>query len=300
VGHATSRVLKACRVPASTWYDNQREKSTNPHKTRGRPIPGFTINPDGSYILDSIIVSTLKKYRKNENFQNAGGYQKLKHYLRRDYGFYINGKKLYRLCKENNLLLPRNQKKIKKNRKICTNKVITAPNQLWEFDIKYGYIHGENRHFYILAFIDVFNRKQVNYHVGLSCKAHDLKFTFNEALKKENITDNKSLTIRSDNGPQMTSLMFKNYIDTLELEHEFIPPGACNKNAHIESFNSIIESDFLQVRYFKDFEDVYRQTIEWMKFYNEIRIHGSLRMMSPIDFSKKFNEGEVTIENVVA
>ena len=220
--------------------------------------------------------------------------------MRRDYGFHINGKKLYRLCKENNLLLPRNQKKIKKNRKICTNKVITAPNQLWEFDIKYGYIHGENRHFYILAFIDVFNRKQVNYHVGLSCKAHDLKFTFNEALKKENITDNKSLTIRSDNGPQMTSLMFKNYIDTLELEHEFIPPGACNKNAHIESFNSIIESDFLQVRYFKNFEDVYRQTLEWMKFYNEKRIHGSLKMMSPIDFSKKFNQGEVTIENVVA
>jgi putative transposase len=96
-----------------------------------------------------------------------------------------------------------------------------------------------------LAFIDVFNRKLVNFHIGLTCKAIDLKYTFNEALKKENITDNKSLTIRSDNGPQMTSNMFREYIETLELEHEFIPPGECNKNAHVESFNSIIESDLL-------------------------------------------------------
>ena len=110
-------------------------------------------------------------------------------------------------------------------------------------------------------------------------------------MKLERITDNKSITIRSDNGPQMTSNMFKHYIETLGLDHEFIPPGQCNKNAHVESFNSIIESDLLQVRYFRDFEDAYKQTVGWMKFYNEKRIHGSLKMMSPIDFTKKFYEG---------
>jgi len=98
----------------------------------------------------------------------------------------------------------------------------------------------------------------------------------------------------------MTSHMFKNYIATLELDHEFIPPGACNKNAHVESFNSIIESDFLQVRYFKNFADVYRQTAEWMEFYNKKRIHGSLKMMSPLDFTEKYRAGEITIRNVVA
>lgn len=89
-------------------------------------------------------------------------------------------------------------------------------------------------------------------------------------------------------------------MNTLEIEHEFIPAGDCNKNAHVESFNSIIDSDFLQVRYFKDFADAYKQTMEWMSFYNKERIHGSLKMMSPIDFTKKFNEGLVSIENVVA
>ena len=301
-GNTVLYVLKICEVPSSTWYDriDCRNGPLGPQKARGRPVPGYTVNPDGSYITDTTIIATLRSYRDRLEFKNAGGYQKLKHYLRRDYCFHVNGKKLYRLCKENKLLLPRNKKKIKSNRKICTNKTIDAPNQLWEFDIKYGYVHGENRHFYILSFIDVFNRKIVNYHVGLTCKGSDLKFTFNEALKKENISDSHGLTVRSDNGPQMTSNIFREYINTLELDHEFIPPGACNKNAHVESFNSIIESDFLQVRYFKNFQDAYKQTMEWMEFYNNERIHGSLNMMSPIDFIKKFNLNEVSIENVVA
>ena len=294
-------MLKHCSVSSSTWYD--RLKSIKPDikaRSSGRPIPGYTINPDGTYVTDATIISVLKEYRDKPEFKNAGGYQKLKHYLRRDYNFHINGKKLYRLCKDNKLLLPHNKKKIKKNRKICTYREITAPNQLWEFDIKYGYIHGENRHFYILSFIDVFNRKQVNYHAGLSCKAIDLKLTFNEALIKEGIVDSSGLTVRSDNGPQMTSNMFRDYVETLGLDHEFIPAGDCNKNAHVESFNSIIDSEFLQVRYFKDFADAYKQTMEWMEFYNRVRIHGSLKMMSPKDFTQKFYQNEVTIENVVA
>ena len=127
-----------------------------------------------------------------------------------------------------------------------------------------------------------------------------MKLTFEEALKKEKILDISRLTVRSDNGPQMTSNMFREYVEGLKLDHEFIPPGACNKNAHIESFNSIIESDFLQVRYFKNFADAYKQTMDWMKFYNEERIHGSLKMMTPAEFTKKFYEKSVTIENVVA
>ena len=300
-GEPTSRVLKCYSISSSTWYD--RLKSVEEDRTRfstGRPIPGYTINPDGSYVTDATIISVLKQYRKQPEFKNAGGYQKLKHYLRRDYNFHINGKKLYRLCKKNKLLLPHNKKKIRTDRKICTYREITGPNQLWEFDIKYGYIHGENRHFYILSFIDVFTRKLVNHYAGLSCKAINLKLTFNDALIREAITDTSGLTVRSDNGPQMTSNMFRDYITTLNLDHEFIPPGDCNKNAHVESFNSIIDSDFLQVRYFNDFADAYKQTMEWMDFYNEKRIHGSIKMMSPIDFIKKFYENKVTIENVVA
>ena len=262
-------------------------------------MPGYTVNPDGTYVMDSSVVAALRAYRERPEFMNGGGYHKLKYYLQRDYNFFINHKKLYRLCKKNKLLLPRNKKKRKKNKKVCANRVVYKPNQLWEFDIKYGYIHGENRHFYILAFIDVFNRKLVNYHVGLCCKATDLKFTFKEALRKENLSMDSDLIIRSDNGPQMTSIMFEKFVADNSIDHEFIPPGDCNKNAHVESFNGILDTEFFQVRYFDKFEEAYEQTIEFMRFYNEERLHGSLKMLPPIEFTQKFESDEVQIKDVI-
>jgi hypothetical protein len=53
---------------------------------------------------------------------------------------------------------------------------------LWQFDIKTGYVHGENKHFYFLAIIDVFNKEIKNYHLGYNCKAKDLKFAVEQAI----------------------------------------------------------------------------------------------------------------------
>lgn len=123
--------MKYCSISSSTWYDRIKNNQTHSSsRVRERPVPTYTINPNGSDVMDSTILSLLKGYRDQIEFRNAGGFQKIKHYIRRDHGFFINGKKLYRQCKKNKLLLPHNKKKIKSNRKICTNKVIDGPNQL--------------------------------------------------------------------------------------------------------------------------------------------------------------------------
>jgi putative transposase len=280
-------------VPSSSYYDfiKPDKEKLDYKKSKGRPVPGYTKNPSGTISFDSSIVNILKSYRKQLNFQNAGGCKILHEYLERDYGITVNHKKIYRLCKENSLLLPRNKKKVKINRKICENRKINKPNQLWQFDIKTDYIHGENSYFYLLAFIDVFNRKIVNYHIGKSCKAQDLKSTLAEALLLEGITDINLLVTRSDNGPQMTSHMFNNYVNEIGLEHEFIPVKTPNKNAYIESFFSIYETEFLQVRYFDSFSDVFQQTVQFMENYNTKRLHGSIKKLPPIEFTEKFNLG---------
>lgn len=182
-GHPVKSVLKKAGVASSTWYARRKPARYHNGKKQGRPIPGYSKNPDGTTVLDASIVQALRELRSQVEFSNAAGYHKLKYYLRRDYGYWVNHKKLYRLCRENRLLLPRNRKKIRHARKLCENRIINAPNKLWEFDIKYGYIHGENRYFFILAFIDVFLRKIVGYHIGLSCKAGDLVFTLDRAIE---------------------------------------------------------------------------------------------------------------------
>jgi putative transposase len=300
-GYTVSKVLKYAGVSSSTWYSTLNKSDLdNRMYNKGRPVPGYTVNRDGTLVSDISIVKIIKDYRSQKEFKNAGDCTKLKHYIKRDYGIYVNHKKIYRLCKDHNLLLPKVIKNKRRGSKVCINRVIRGPNELWQFDIKYGYIHGENRFFFVLAFLDVFTRELVDYHIGLSCKSGDLKHTLSRALSKRNIDFSHSLVIRSDNGPQMTSFMFQEYISKLSiLEHEYIPPSTPNKNAHVESFFSILEREHFNIHYFRTYMEAYKETINFINYYNTRRIHGSLNYKTPIEIAKAVkNKEEVYVKNL--
>jgi putative transposase len=139
----------------------------------------------------------------------AYGYYKLAVELRKTYKLIINKKKTYRLCKELGVLRPQRKIKSKYQKKLARNRTVTAPNQLWETDIKYGYIIGEDRFFYIQSILDVYDREIIDYHMGLRCEGEDAAVTLVRALMKRNLfkSDIKPV-IRSDNGPQFISHKF--------------------------------------------------------------------------------------------
>ncbi len=66
----------------------------------------------------------------------AYGYRKLTHDLRQEHGLVINEKKMYRLCKELDVLRPQRQRRTKHPRKLAENRIVTQPNQVWEVDLK--------------------------------------------------------------------------------------------------------------------------------------------------------------------
>jgi putative transposase len=172
---------------------------------------------------------------------------------------------------------------------------IKAPNQLWQFDIKYGYLHGENRFFFVLAYLDVFTKKVVGYHIGKTCKSGDLAYTLDQALRSNNIAADHRLTIRSDNGPQMSSNKFFFHLRRIEkkLSHEFIPPRTPDRNAFVEAFFSILERELLSDRYFATFLDAYNAVVRFINFYNHRRLHGSLKNRSPEMFIQDWQAGLV-------
>jgi len=243
-----------------------------------------------------VIAEKLRWYRAQPEFLNGGGARKLTHYLAVEWGWYVNHKKIYRICEENGVLLftgVRRGSKMKKKR--CEHVEVTRPNQLWQFDIKYVYIHGEGRWCFILAFIDVFSKKTVNTFIGLSVRSGDLMLALNQALMKEGIEPGHGLKIRSDNGPQMSSNRFHFYLKRLEqkLSHEFIPPRTPNRNAYIESFFSILEEEWLVPRYFHAYADAYKALVDFVEFYNNRRIHGSIGNRSPKRFLEDLEKGLV-------
>jgi len=49
------------------------------------------------------------------------------------------------------------------------------------------------------------------------------------------------------------------------------------KNAHVESFFSILETEFIQTHYFGSMSEAYELTHSFIDFYNQRRIHKSLK-----------------------
>lgn len=199
---------------------------------------------------------------------------------------------MYRLCKELDILRPQRKIKPKHPKKISKNREIITSNSLWEVDVKYGYIKEEDRFFYVLSYIDVYDRSIVDYHIGLSCKAEDAIITLKRAMIKRGLHNKENnLVIRSDNGPQFISYQFENECIKLKLEHERIPYNTPNKNAHIESFHRILEDECLSRHEFKSFAHAYKEVSEFIKYYNKTRIHGSIGYISPNEYYKKVQLG---------
>ncbi|QYY41251.1 transposase [Aneurinibacillus thermoaerophilus] len=103
-----------------------------PVKSEGRAIPGYSLKQDGTKVSDEQIKEWLMEGMEGEAY--AYGYRKLTVFLRRTYGLCINKKKVYRLCKEMDILRPQRQKRDSYSKKLARNRIITGSNQLFERD----------------------------------------------------------------------------------------------------------------------------------------------------------------------
>lgn len=179
------------------------EKETNPEplkNTGGRPVPGYSFNNKHEKISDEQIKEWLNELICGDGFPY--GYNKLTICLREDYNLLINHKKVYRLCKELNILRPQRKIRKKHPRRLAKQGEINRPNQLWEMDLKYGYIMGTDSFFFQLSLIDVYDRSIIDYHLGLSCKSKDAVRVLRNSLAKRGLGTGMDLPIiRTDNGP---------------------------------------------------------------------------------------------------
>ncbi|ULO10230.1 IS3 family transposase [Paenibacillus sp. 19GGS1-52] len=284
-GHSISLVLRVLEVERSTYYAHVKETAQNPIQRVGRPAPGYSYTTTGTRVSDEEICEWLMEFLAGEGA--SFGYRKLTVLLKRRHQLVINKKKIYRLCTQLNVLRPQRELKLKHPRRLANNRVITGSNQLWETDIKYGWMAGERRFFFIMCILDVFDRAIISYHLGLTCEARHLVQITQEALMKRQLFDKpkeEKPFIRSDNGPQFISHRFEEACETFGITHERIPPRTPNKNAHIESFHSILEAECYQRHEFESYPETYEIVTQFIQDYNQQRIHGSIYDLSPYEY----------------
>jgi putative transposase len=281
--------LQALAIRPSTYFARKKQSTSQtqeqaPRGLKGRPVPGFSYACTGHPVKDDHIQACLLELVEGE--EHVYGYKNLTRCLHRQYGLLVNKKKVYRLCKELCLLQKQRKRSSKHPRRVPKNRTVTGINQLWQMDIKYGYVQGQERFFFVLSIIDVFDRVIVGQYRGPVCEAKHAVQTLCHALNRRIQPGEQRPTVRTDNGPQFVSKLFGDMCECLDIEHERIRPRTPNMNAYIESFHSILERDHMSRMEFSTFEEAYERLDCYMDFYNNRKMHGSLNHMAPTEFSK--------------
>ena len=285
-GITVTRMLHLLGIPESTYY----RKRSMIHLKRGRKNSQTTCLSVGNDIVripDTQILLVIEELLEREFV--CYGYKKVTKYLQRS-GYIINRKKVFRLMKENDLLNHTYNYRSPARRVADPIVTVNAPNEIWEMDIKYIYIQGENRTTYFFAMIDCFTREVVGKYLGYHCTSDDVKKAMDFAFLDRGIERISHVRIRSDNGTQFVSRTVELFLSSSNIAHERIHPAAPREDAHIESFNSILEKEVIRRFEFSSFEDAENTISRFIEFYNYERLHSAIDYKAPREVYEKWKE----------
>ncbi len=257
-------------LPVSVFYYKPREGK------RGAKPSIHTMKADGTQISNELVVDEIRGLLKREFC--CYGYHLITDDLR-DLSYKINDKKVYRLMDENNLLLgkvitTRGKREFVKHRKIQAN----YPMEVICLDIKYVWVHGEKRNYYLLTILDVFSRKAIEQIFQSSIRKMDVINLFRKIDRTYGI---KGVTIRNDNGSQFIANDVKNFMKSAEAKQEFTHIATPQENSYIEAFHSIVQREVVDRFEFDSYYDAKKVFEKHLLWYNNERKHGMLGKISP-------------------
>ena len=216
------------------------------------------------------------------------GYRRLGWLLRRE-GHVMNHKKLYRLYREERLMVRRRGGR---KRALGTRAPMELPraiNQRWSLDFVSDTL-SDGRRFRILAIVDDFSRECL-------VLAADTSLGGVRVVRElERLAQDRALpkAIVSDNGTELTSLAVLSWAAG-RVDWHYIEPGKPVQNAFIESFNSKLRDECLNEQVFLSLAEA-RQIIEtWRYDYNHVRPHSSLGALTPVEFRNRQGGGPLEL-----
>lgn len=261
-------------VPRSSHYYRPSNQK------RGHKPSECTQRMDGTRVANQVVVSTLIEQVYSQEFVRYG-YQLSTEELR-ELGFVINEKKVYRLMKENGLLLEKITSGRFKRNWVKWRKIENAqPLDHLCMDIKYVYVHGSRRNAYLLAIMDVATRYVLGWSLRWSMKHTDVILSLHGALHGYTT---ESITLRTDNGSRFIAHGLQKYLTNQQITHEFTHVATPEENSYVESLFSCVDRDVIQSY---EFENLYHAKDVFERYFNHHNVkrrRHALGRKSPLQY----------------
>ncbi len=213
------------------------------------------------------------------------GYRKITALLQYRYKMEINRKRVYRIMKENSLLMPasHSHKKLFKGVAMSTRTRASRSNELWGIDMTYIWC-GEVGWAYLHAVIDHYDKTLLGYNFSRSCSAIGGVMALSESVEQRPVDD---LELRSDNGCHYGARIFRDEIRRLGINHTRTMVNTPKGNSVIERFFRSLKEECVWQNQFTNFEEAKTKVDAWIKEYNRDRPHQTLNYATPNTFYER-------------
>ncbi len=210
------------------------------------------------------------------------GYRRLLVLLRRE-GFGVNHKRLFRIYREERLMV---RKRGGRKRALGTRApmpVPMAPNGRWSLDfVSDQFVCG--RRFRILAIFDDCTRECLAAIADTSLPGRRVARELDRVIAWRG----RPTSIVSDNGTELTSNAILSWTAKASVDWHYIDPGKPVQNAFVESFNGRLRDEFLNETLFTSLMQARQALEDWRRGYNQVRPHSSLGWLAPAVYASKF------------
>lgn len=236
----------------------------------------------------------LEVIKEIHNEDPGYGYRFISDELK-EMGFKVSERTVWKICSKNQIFAFY-AKKNKKYQRVnnaynqdLVNREFRAsePNKIWLTDITEH--HTKEGKLYWCGFKDVFS----NMIVGSSWSDRMTSKLVISALLNSLHNRNypKGVIIHSDRGSQYNSHIFQYLIKTHQLKQSMGQARTCADNSAMESFNSLLQKNVLNLKVWESREELGMKIDRWVsENYNSRRRQRNRNMMTPVEYDMVYNK----------
>ena len=235
--------------------------------------------------LESLIIKIFKDSRNNY------GSRKIKVILAQQ-EHQVSLKRIRKIMKKHGLVSNYTIKQYKIHKTTCNNDEIANIvnrdfNNRDHLDVAVSdltYVRVLNKWYYICVIIDLFNREIIGYSAG---KNKDAGLVY-KAFSKINYPLDKIKIFHTDRGKEFKNKLIEDLLEIFQIKRSLSGKGCPYDNAVAEAGFKVVKTEFAFNRIFNSLEELERELFDYVNWYNNIRIHGSLDYLTPVAYRFKY------------
>ena len=265
-GQPTNWILSELGLTRSVYYDwlERRRKET---------LADYVVVPRSPLTVLPEEIEAVVAYAKA---QPREGYRRLAWMMVDEDIVYLTPSTVYRILDRYDLLYRWKRPEPGYSKRVPE---ATYPNEVWHVDLMYLWVRG--RWYFLVSVLDSYSRFIVHCELALSMRAQEMAEIIATALEK---VPGKKPRIVRDNGSQFVSKEWREVIRHFELEEIPIRVRHPESNGRIERYHRSVREEAFGDREVEDLYQARDLLRQWVKYYNEERLHSALNYLRPVDY----------------